>query len=85
MNFSHLEAIELARELVQSALYHYGSDYVECSDCDSVIDEGDGTIEHNLPDCKIAEVETRLDELGVEYVRPANLQPPFDYPDWPHN
>ena len=63
---------------------NYGSDYVKCSGCDAVIDEGDGTIKHNLPDCKVAEVETRLDDLGVEYVRPANLQPPFDYPDWPH-
>lgn len=85
MNFSHPKAIKLARELVQSALYHYGADYVECSGCDAVIDEDDGTVEHNLPDCKVAEMETRLDELGVEYVRLVNMQPPFDHPDWTYD
>ena len=83
MQFSHPEAIQLAKELVESALYHYGADYVECSGCDAVIDEEDGSIEHNLPDCKVAAVEARLEELGVKFTRPIDMQPPFYHPDWP--
>ena len=82
MNFSHPETIALARELVGSALYHYGADYVECSSCDAVIEEDTGSITHNLPDCKVAAIETRLDELGVEYTRPVDLRPPSSHPDW---
>ena len=55
MNFSHPETIELAKELVGSALYHYGADYVECSGCDAVIEEGSGTIVHNFSDCKVGD------------------------------
>ena len=70
MEFSHKEAIALTKDLVESALYHYGADYVECSDCSALIDENDGSIVHNLPDCKVAAVEARLDELGVGVYSP---------------
>ena len=83
MEFSHQEAIALAKDLVESALYHYGADYVECSDCDALIDEDDGSIVHNLPDCKVAEVEARLDELGVGYTRPKDMIAPFECSGWP--
>ena len=82
MNFSHPETIELAVELVESALYHYGADYVECSGCDAVIDEGNGSITHNLPDCKVAAVEARLDQLGVAYRRPSDMLSPTSHPAW---
>ena len=83
MEFSHQEAIALAKDLVESALYHYGADYVECSDCSALIDEDDGSVVHNLPDCKVAEVEARLDELGVAYTRPKDMIAPFERSGWP--
>ena len=83
MNFSHPETIELAKELVGPALYHYGADYVECSGCDAVIEEGSVTITHNLPDCKVRGIEDRLDELSVAYTRPVDMLPPSSHPDWP--
>lgn len=83
MNFSHPETIELAKQLVGSALYHYGADYVECSGCDAVIEENSGAVTHNLSDCKVRAIEARLDELGVAYSRPANMLPPSSHPDWP--
>lgn len=83
MNISHPETIELAKELVGSVLYHYGADYVECSGCDAVVEEGTGAVIHNLPDCKVREIESRLDELGVAYARPVDMLPPYSHPDWP--
>ena len=70
MEFSHQEAIALAKALV------------ECSDCGALIDEDDGSIVHNLPDCKVAAVEARLDVLGVAYTRPKDMVALFERSGW---